>query len=65
MPVGPVVMGLETPWGYPVGDLISAHPLVPWWAEYVAAISLVWWLISEAREVLHAACEGTSSGLHD
>ena len=36
-----------------------------WWAEYIAAILLLRWLIPEAREALEAAREGKSAHEHE
>ena len=36
-----------------------------WWAEYIAAILLLRWLIPEAREALEAAREGRSAAEHE
>ena len=36
-----------------------------WWVEYIAAVSLLIWLLPEAREALEAAREGKTHGDHD
>lgn len=33
-----------------------------WWVEYVAAVTLLWWLVPEAREALAAARGGRAGG---
>lgn len=34
-----------------------------WWAEYFASLTLLYWLVPEARATLHAASQGKGSGV--
>jgi len=36
-----------------------------WWAEYVAAVGLLYWLVGETREAVEAAREGRAQGCDD
>jgi divalent metal cation (Fe/Co/Zn/Cd) transporter len=49
-----------------IGLLLNAA-LHWWWAEYLASLSFLYWLVPEARAALHAASEGQTAhgGCHE